>query len=109
VVTTPTLVALGLGLFCVVGGALGLGGRLLRIPSSTLVGNYTAQFLCGWAFLGAAVIAAFHGRSEAVSWVSVPTIAALGIAFYAFSVRPQRWIQPQWQQEMDAAAQRKRR
>ena len=105
------LIVGGLGLFGVVVGALGLSGRLMRLPSVTMAGNYSAQLLCGLALIGMSAVSVLRARDDLATLttlVGLPTLAVLGIGIYAFTIRPPRWAQPQWQRELDEAHRRSR-
>ena len=86
-------------------GALGLRGRLARVPSTTLARNYAAQLLLGGGVVGMSLIGLLEGH---VALVALLTLALLGLGFYTALVRPPRWMQPQWQRDLPVPGRRPR-
>jgi hypothetical protein len=103
-VVNSALVVGGFGIFATAVGALGLAGKLIRLPSTTLTGNYAAHLLLGLAMLAAVPVDILGGDSPLGSLLSVPALVLLCTGLYAFFRRPPRWIVPQWQREMDREA-----
>jgi hypothetical protein len=108
-VVTPSLVVLGFGVFTTTVGALGLAGKLIRLPSTTLTGNYGAHFLLGVAMLAIGFVSGVGQDSVLGTALSIPAIVLMGVGLYAFFVRSPRWIVPAWQREIDEAERRPRR
>jgi hypothetical protein len=98
---TTALVVLVLGIGSVVIGALGLRGRLARVPVTTTARNYAMQVLVGGALVGMCLIVLLREYTAVAGLLLLPTLVLAGLGVYTAVFRAPRWLEPQWQRDFE--------
>jgi hypothetical protein len=100
-VVTTFLVMTALGAASVLLGLRGFQGRVKRMPSDTALNNHSAHVLLGGALFLMGLLGLVPAPDLARALILVPLLVLLALGLYSHFIRPPRWTQPRWQQQLD--------